>query len=664
MANTTIPNLPLAISLDGTEQFEVVQAGTSKRATVAQIGSVAGIIGTAGFAVINATTTTPPASPTIGDAYIIPSGATGVWATHVNAIAVYGGGAGWLYFIPKTGWQAYDLSLSGVRTFNGTFWQFEFQQAGTGAQLRTHQDKERERVSVRDYLIQTNGSINAAAALGLSYLSSVGGGVLDFVGIVGVTDVIELRGLSNITLEGSGAQLTKNAGVPYDCRIFWIHGGCYNIEVRGFKKLDGTYDGATIFQTDNKPVILVGAIGGDGGATNDTIHIHHNTITRSMWGGIVVYGATGVSGTPLNRNINIYNNNVTRSSQGIFIYKNAQVVKITNNYVYQNGYDGIICDTMAASDPVTTEPVSDVLISGNTVDTFGMYGFGVGVIAKGAVSLLSIADNVIRNAAVNSGGSFSNYGINISADSGTGYVSDASIHDNKISNILSSQANSGYGINVGSGGHRRLSITYNHMVGTTNHALLLGTNVDSAVVEGNTAYDCGNGIYSMRCESILGSEITNLVFRGNIVRLGPNNISTGGFYLNYIIGGAVNGNRAPDFTSTALVLTNTTQVEYSLIYTGTTYPTSVSYYYPQGAIVRNSAPSYASPVLEWICISGGSPGGWRPKSWLVGIGVTGSRPTLAAAAIGVTYLDTTLAANGKLITWTGTLWVDATGASV
>lgn len=38
MANETIPNLPPAISLTGTELLEIVQAGTNKRTTVAAVG--------------------------------------------------------------------------------------------------------------------------------------------------------------------------------------------------------------------------------------------------------------------------------------------------------------------------------------------------------------------------------------------------------------------------------------------------------------------------------------------------------------------------------------------------------------------------------------------------------------------------------------------------
>lgn len=45
-------------------------------------------------------------------------------------------------------------------------------------------------------------------------------------------------------------------------------------------------------------------------------------------------------------------------------------------------------------------------------------------------------------------------------------------------------------------------------------------------------------------------------------------------------------------------------------------------------------------------------------------GATASRPTLGSWEIGQQYLDTTLAANGKPITWNGSVWTDSTGASV
>jgi len=77
----------------------------------------------------------------------------------------------------------------------------------------------------------------------------------------------------------------------------------------------------------------------------------------------------------------------------------------------------------------------------------------------------------------------------------------------------------------------------------------------------------------------------------------------------------------------------------------------------------NTAPTIASPVVEWVCTVAGTPGTWRALSWLVFSGTTAQRPTLDANAVGVVYLDTTLAAAGKPITWTGTTWVDATGTA-
>lgn len=39
MAQIQIPNLPVAISIDGTEELEIVQAGTSRRTTVGAISA-------------------------------------------------------------------------------------------------------------------------------------------------------------------------------------------------------------------------------------------------------------------------------------------------------------------------------------------------------------------------------------------------------------------------------------------------------------------------------------------------------------------------------------------------------------------------------------------------------------------------------------------------
>jgi hypothetical protein len=92
-----------------------------------------------------------------------------------------------------------------------------------------------------------------------------------------------------------------------------------------------------------------------------------------------------------------------------------------------------------------------------------------------------------------------------------------------------------------------------------------------------------------------------------------------------------------------------------------------------GDVVVNSAPAIGV-ATGWAATASASGGA---ANWIItgqfGIasGPTGSRPTKTTMGVstdarwaGTQYLDTTLAANGKLITWTGTMWVDGLGASV
>lgn len=72
-------------------------------------------------AVADRTTTTPPASPEDGDAYVVASPATGVWAGHENDLAVYEA-AGWAFHTPLTGWLLYCAADGEHITFDGSDW--------------------------------------------------------------------------------------------------------------------------------------------------------------------------------------------------------------------------------------------------------------------------------------------------------------------------------------------------------------------------------------------------------------------------------------------------------------------------------------------------------------------------------------------------------------
>lgn len=73
---------------------------------------------------------TPPASPVLADRYMIPAGATGVWASQVNKIAEWNGTA-WDLYTPQVGWTCYIDDEQKIFSWNGTAW------VRTGGALQT-----------------------------------------------------------------------------------------------------------------------------------------------------------------------------------------------------------------------------------------------------------------------------------------------------------------------------------------------------------------------------------------------------------------------------------------------------------------------------------------------------------------------------------------------
>lgn len=73
----------------------------------------------------------PPVSPLPGEAWIVPSGATGAWAGHAAEIAAWQAGA-WIFYDPAEGWQVFDRASGTLLVFAGTDW---VAVAATGAGL-------------------------------------------------------------------------------------------------------------------------------------------------------------------------------------------------------------------------------------------------------------------------------------------------------------------------------------------------------------------------------------------------------------------------------------------------------------------------------------------------------------------------------------------------
>ena len=74
------------------------------------------------LAVLGRTLLNPPASPAEGDVWIVPaSGATGDWATHGNAVAIWRNGL-WNFYPPNEGWIAH-VADEGSVVFAAGAWQ-------------------------------------------------------------------------------------------------------------------------------------------------------------------------------------------------------------------------------------------------------------------------------------------------------------------------------------------------------------------------------------------------------------------------------------------------------------------------------------------------------------------------------------------------------------
>jgi hypothetical protein len=75
--------------------------------------------------VINMTTTAPPGSPTNGDAYIVPTGASGAWSGQTAKIAIWSTVlTAWEFLTPKSGHgNVFNIADSGRYFYNGTVWQ-------------------------------------------------------------------------------------------------------------------------------------------------------------------------------------------------------------------------------------------------------------------------------------------------------------------------------------------------------------------------------------------------------------------------------------------------------------------------------------------------------------------------------------------------------------
>ncbi len=119
----TTPNLQLPLILPAQAQKHVTHNEALRVLdTVVQLS------------VLTRTLTVPPATPSVGDRHIVPTGAVGDWAGQTGRIALYAA-TGWEFIQPLTGWAAQVITESQAAVFDGVVWNVPSEGTSTVARL-------------------------------------------------------------------------------------------------------------------------------------------------------------------------------------------------------------------------------------------------------------------------------------------------------------------------------------------------------------------------------------------------------------------------------------------------------------------------------------------------------------------------------------------------
>jgi hypothetical protein len=138
-------------------------------------------------AVISATTTAQPVSPTVGDLYIIPSGKTGTdWSTMTNgSLALYAendGANAWFEITPAEGWRMWVKDTDVLYRHNGSRWATEFPDIAAGTIFVFEGDSKSTTTSPVSTPIQTYfAAFPSASALTFQNKASNGAKLSDLV---------------------------------------------------------------------------------------------------------------------------------------------------------------------------------------------------------------------------------------------------------------------------------------------------------------------------------------------------------------------------------------------------------------------------------------------------------------------------------------------------
>ena len=497
-----------------------------------------------------------------------------------------------------------------------------YNQGGTGAVTRTVQARLRDYVSVKDFGAVGDGVTDDTVAIQAALAAGAGGTVFFPEGTY-IVDGSLLQMQDGTTVIGYGATLKLAAGTYASTRYFLGTGTgityssgagrTVDVTVLGIK-IDGNISNVTV--TGSASCYGINMYQVDGATIRDVTIKNLPGTTGNGYGLAFSYSNDVIAD-------NVAVNRTDRQNLIVWETQNARIVNCSLKDSYFRE-----CILVSSNNPVSYQVSYATIAScrmGNNLNP-------------------TTETHVVRFSGIGSG----------------------SVENCKITGSTDALAQV-RGIYVVNGASQRVT-TSNNRISDCYTAVFVDTSAASkdVIISGNDIYDCVDGIR-------INATIDNISVANNFVSVSGRPLYVNAAFYQSIVGNSFSGGSdASSIINSASAGAGATVVSGNLWESSTaaSYAVLISATGVVPVVAGNTAANCTANVIRsvpnsiFVANTGGTVDGVATSGVIVKRSTTGNRPTLGSTDIGVQFLDTTLAAAGKPIWWTGTAWIDATGATV